>query len=165
MSVDKLVDSTQLDADLTSVANAIRAKSGTSSMLLFPTDFISQISLIPSVRLKTYKKVTFTQTATLASPLTVSLEPGLTNYYILVLIDTRPNAPDSSEYIALQWQMFNLPGYGQSYTGMILRPNGTIGSDVSACGFDASTGVLSMGGPYGHFMAGTTYHVYQFEIG
>ena len=28
MSVDKLVDSTQLDSDLTSVANAIRAKSG-----------------------------------------------------------------------------------------------------------------------------------------
>ena len=29
MAVDKLVDSTQLDADLTSVANAIRTKGGT----------------------------------------------------------------------------------------------------------------------------------------
>lgn len=43
MSVDKLVDSTQLDSDLTSVANAIRAKSGGSSQLAFPAGFVSAI--------------------------------------------------------------------------------------------------------------------------
>lgn len=48
MSVDKLVDSTQLDADLTSVANAIRAKSGGSGQLAFPTDFVGEIGNIPS---------------------------------------------------------------------------------------------------------------------
>lgn len=48
MSVDKLVDSTQLDADLTSVANAIRAKGGTSAALAFPADFVSAIGDIPS---------------------------------------------------------------------------------------------------------------------
>ena len=48
MSVDKLVDSTQLDADLTSVANAIRTKGGTSASLAFPTDFVSAIAAIPS---------------------------------------------------------------------------------------------------------------------
>lgn len=48
MSVDKLVDSTQLDADLTSVANAIRAKSGGSSQLAFPAGFVSEIQAIPS---------------------------------------------------------------------------------------------------------------------
>lgn len=46
MSVDKLVDSTQLDSDLTSVANAIRAKTGGSSKLAFPTDFVSEIGNI-----------------------------------------------------------------------------------------------------------------------
>ena len=46
MSVDKLVDSTQLDADLTSVANAIRTKGGTSASLAFPADFISAINAI-----------------------------------------------------------------------------------------------------------------------
>lgn len=46
MAVDKLVDSTQLDADLTSVAAAIRAKSGTSAELSFPTDFVTAISAI-----------------------------------------------------------------------------------------------------------------------
>ena len=46
MSVDKLVDSSQLDADLTSVANAIRAKSGGSSQLAFPAGFVSEIGNI-----------------------------------------------------------------------------------------------------------------------
>ncbi|MBR2582561.1 MAG: hypothetical protein IKD61_04140, partial [Oscillospiraceae bacterium] len=48
MAVDKLVDSTQLDADLTSVANAIRTKGGTSASLAFPADFVSAIGDIPS---------------------------------------------------------------------------------------------------------------------
>lgn len=46
MSVDKLVDSTQLDTDLTSVANAIRTKGGTSASLTFPSDFVSAINAI-----------------------------------------------------------------------------------------------------------------------
>ena len=44
MSVDKLVDSTQLDSDLTSVANAIRSKTGGSVTLTFPADFVSAIN-------------------------------------------------------------------------------------------------------------------------
>ena len=46
MSVDKLVDSTQLDADLTSVANAIRTKGGTSASLAFPSGFVTAIGNI-----------------------------------------------------------------------------------------------------------------------
>lgn len=46
MAVDKLVDSAQLDADLTSVADAIRAKGGTSADLAFPADFITAIGNI-----------------------------------------------------------------------------------------------------------------------
>ena len=48
MAVDKLVDSTQLDADLTSVANAIRTKGGTSSQLAFPAGFVSAVQAIPT---------------------------------------------------------------------------------------------------------------------
>lgn len=40
------VDSTQLDSDLTSVANAIRAKSGGSGQLAFPAGFVSEIGNI-----------------------------------------------------------------------------------------------------------------------
>jgi hypothetical protein len=43
MAVDKLVDSAQLNADLTSVANAIRTKGGTSWQLAFPAGFVQAI--------------------------------------------------------------------------------------------------------------------------
>lgn len=46
MSADKLVDSTQLDTDLASVASAIRTKGGTSAQLAFPNGFISAIESI-----------------------------------------------------------------------------------------------------------------------
>ena len=48
MAVDKLVDSGQLDSDLTSVANAIRTKGGTSAQLAFPNGFVSAIDAIPT---------------------------------------------------------------------------------------------------------------------
>ena len=48
MALDKLVDSTQLDADLTSVANAIRTKGGTSAQLAFPAGFVSAVEAIPT---------------------------------------------------------------------------------------------------------------------
>ena len=43
MALDKLVDSAQLDADLEDVADAIRAKGGTSAQLAFPSGFVSAI--------------------------------------------------------------------------------------------------------------------------
>ena len=48
MAVDKLVDSSQLDSDLTSVANAIRTKGGTSAQLSFPSGFVSAVQAIPT---------------------------------------------------------------------------------------------------------------------
>lgn len=48
MALDKLVDSTQLDSDLTSVANAIRTKGGTSAQLAFPAGFVSAVQAIPT---------------------------------------------------------------------------------------------------------------------
>ena len=46
MAYDKAVDSTQLDADLTTVADAIRAKGGTTTTLAFPSGFASAIDAI-----------------------------------------------------------------------------------------------------------------------
>lgn len=46
MAYDKLVDSAQLDADLTSVADAIRAKGGTDAQLAFPAGFVSAVQAI-----------------------------------------------------------------------------------------------------------------------
>lgn len=46
MALDKLVDSTQLDSDLTSVADAIRTKGGTSAQLAFPAGFVDAVEAI-----------------------------------------------------------------------------------------------------------------------
>ena len=46
MALDALVDSTQLDSDLTDVADAIRAKTGGTAPLAFPNEFISEIGSI-----------------------------------------------------------------------------------------------------------------------
>lgn len=46
MAVDKLVDSAQLDTDLTAVADAIRTKGGTSASLSFPSGFVDAIEAI-----------------------------------------------------------------------------------------------------------------------
>lgn len=46
MAIDKAVDSAQLDAGLTSVADAIRAKGGSSASLAFPDGFVSAIQAI-----------------------------------------------------------------------------------------------------------------------
>ena len=46
MAIDKLVDSAQLESDLTDIADAIRAKTGGSADLQFPEDFVSEIGSI-----------------------------------------------------------------------------------------------------------------------
>ena len=46
MALDALVDSTQLNSDLTDVADAIRAKTGGTAPLAFPNEFISEIGSI-----------------------------------------------------------------------------------------------------------------------
>lgn len=48
MALDMLVDATQLDAGLSSVADAIRAKGGTSAQLAFPAGFVSAVQAIPT---------------------------------------------------------------------------------------------------------------------
>ena len=115
-------------------------------------------------RLLDYREITFDTTATSSNKVTVQLTP--VDYYgIVVMIDTYPSAPDASEYIALIWQSSKFPEGNGGSQGSILRPAGTIGSDSSMCGYTPSTGSLYFGGSYGHFLAGTKYHVYLFEMG
>lgn len=59
MAYDKLVDSAALDSSLTSIANAIRTKGGTSASLAFPADFVSAINAISGGG-NTFTKSTFT---------------------------------------------------------------------------------------------------------
>lgn len=109
-----------------------------------------------------YEAVTMETTATNNNKYSTTLTPS-SNCIIIVILDTVPSTPDSSEYIALLWYgIFNQYASG-SGQGHIIRPAGTVGTDSAMCSFNTTTGVLQMGGSYGHFMAGTTYHIYQFS--
>lgn len=57
MAIDMLGDFVALGSDLTVVANAIRAKNGTSAQLAFPADFISAIGSISGGWVKTLTAV------------------------------------------------------------------------------------------------------------
>lgn len=85
MAVDKLVDSTQLDADLTSVANAIRTKGGTSASLAFPADFVSAIGAIPTGGGSSVKTGTVTPASRANS---VSFDIGMSSITGLLIIPT-----------------------------------------------------------------------------
>ena len=86
MAVDKLVDSSQLDADLTSVANAIRTKGGTSASLAFPADFVSAIGAIPTGGGGGGVSGTFTP-ASDARSITLTDCIGKTNIFIFPMFD------------------------------------------------------------------------------
>lgn len=102
MAVDKLVDSTQLDADLTSVANAIRAKSGGSSQLAFPAGFVSEIGNIPTGGQSNFTLIgtkVFSNrseyTSTTAEELDTQIVISNTDYafgYVVITCDTQPQS-------------------------------------------------------------------------
>ena len=79
MAVDKLVDSTQLNADLTSVANAIRAKGGTSASLAFPGGFVDAIEDIETGGGVTVSPLSVTANGTYTAPSGEAYSPVTVN--------------------------------------------------------------------------------------
>lgn len=85
MAIDKAVDSTQLNADLTSIANAIRTKGETSAPLAFPNGFISAIqdmqtggvTVVETQDTKGGKIIEISGDATKVEPITIT-ENGIT---------------------------------------------------------------------------------------
>lgn len=97
-----------------------------------------------------------------ASYLPVSLEP-LAQCAILVMVDSVPSPP-SSGYIAMWWSQGRITSSTGDSKGIIMRSDGTFGTDINLCNFNATTGVLKVGGPYGIFPQGATYHIYQYSF-
>lgn len=97
-----------------------------------------------------------------SSYLSVSLEP-LAQCAILVMADSVPSPP-SSGYIAMWWSQGRITSSTGDSKGVIMRTDGTFGTDINLCNFNATTGVLKVGGPYGIFPQGATYHIYQYSF-
>lgn len=89
MALDKVVDSATLDAGLTKIANAIRAKGGTDGTMQFPDEFATLIEAITSggggvdfSPFSSAKFGTFTVTATNQKSVTIS---GLSNCQLFAM--------------------------------------------------------------------------------
>ena len=85
MAIDKLVDSSQLDSDLASVAAAIRTKGGTSASLAFPGGFVSAIQAISGGGGSSAASGTFTPTERV---LTVTFDTGLSTVNNVLILPT-----------------------------------------------------------------------------
>ena len=93
MALDKLVDSTQLDTDLSSVADAIRVKGGTSGQLAFPGGFVSAVQAIPTGTTPTgTKQISITANGTTTEDVTDYASAEIT-----------VNVPSAGDYVAADW--------------------------------------------------------------
>ena len=111
-----------------------------------------------------HERITLVSTATGGNgALDINLIPT-DKCMISVSLADIPSSPDSSEYIALSAMQAQYSTYGFGKYGYILRPAGTVGTD-QWLNFNATTGVLKLGGSYGHLLAGTTYDIYQISMG
>ena len=93
MALDKLVDSAQLDSDLTSVANAIRTKGGTSASLAFPQGFVDAVGAIQAGGGLDYVVQTVTRTS---NTQTVNVDREFNNFLFVAFkpVDKRVRLSD-----------------------------------------------------------------------
>ena len=85
MALDKVVDSAVLDAGMTSVANAIRAKTGNADMLVWPDGFAAAISVIETGGGGKYQAGTLIGDGTANAVIPLEFEP---DFLYIQLTDT-----------------------------------------------------------------------------
>ena len=96
MALDKLVDSAQLDSDLTSVANAIRTKGGTSASLAFPQGFVDAVGAIQAGGGLDYVVQTVTRTS---NTQTVNVDREFNNFLFVAFVKTAPSTYPPHNYV------------------------------------------------------------------
>ena len=101
-----------------------------------------------------YKEFTPETTATSNNKLEIQLQPPVSAaWLLLVWVKEKPAPYENSIALAATANA----GFSGSNFGSLLRADGTIGSDTSEINFNATTGVLKVGGNYAEFPAGLTY--------
>ena len=164
MAVDKLVDSTQLNADLTSVANAIRTKGGTSAQLAFPSGFVSAIGDIQTGGGITSATVLKHETF-VASDVSVTLTLQAATNTVLVIYAVDDINPAASGTRLLAGAVAFVDGTNKTGFGRLIRADGTLGTSSSGGfgTFQAGDHVYPRDG-YSYLEIGKTYEFWQFAF-
>ena len=131
MAVDKLVDSSALDGDLTLVANAIRAKTGRSAALAFPSEFVSEIASIGTASSPWTKvhseQVTANTTGTSAASLKSITISGIYTKSKIIYVRIRDKAGKRAGYFLgsdcffINYQDANSSGSALTYAGRLIH--------------------------------------------
>lgn len=160
MALDKLVDSTQLDSDLTSVANAIRTKGGTSASLAFPADFVSAIAAIPTGGGTQIETGTFTMSgSSQTKTISVSFSPS---HFILYATDGRSAFAASTKRVSAMALFDRSTGWGVRLSTSSKTADAY--ATLSAANFAYADGVLTIDtGSSSHLIGtGKTYRWYAW---
>lgn len=127
MAYDKLVDSAQLNSDLEDVADAIRAKSGGSSQLAFPSGFVSEIGNISSgggdsdIQLISEFDFTVPEQTSAAQTIIIPFSTSTLDYYqgnvpflVYLKSKTEPETPTLRTLVE-RWELFSLHNNHANY--------------------------------------------------
>lgn len=158
MAVDKLVDSTQLGSDLTSVANAIRTKGGTSAQLAFPADFISAINAISGGGGGGATHVQYTATSNATS---AAAGGNTKNWYDTYMA---PNIPSSGNVIVIGFITNNSASGNYGRAMLFLRDSKLSGSNLKIYWRGASGTGATFGTNYDFlWTSGSLFDIYTLE--
>lgn len=155
-------------ADLTSVATAIRAKSGVSSQLTFPSEFVSEIGNIPSGGSDTTPYIIVTGTFT---PVSDTAYLIVENTGITTLLCMETHVDNYSNYLSTDYSKmvlsinYQLPKSivpaGANYNSNLnaVNASGNLDYFTTSVRFDyVSGGTLSFWATGYNFKAGIAYH-------
>ena len=175
MAVDKLVDSSQLNSDLTSVANAIRTKGGTSASLAFPSGFVAAIGDIPTGAKKVTGAFTVGSSETTH---TISFGETLSRYMFLIEMtdDSKTTLASSGNASARSYAFTGLcpsPGINNSAPANCMTPyrikpsTGEMSysqSTVNTAASSISIGCADLNGGAHYLYRGYSYNYYVVEV-
>jgi hypothetical protein len=149
------------DIDLTSVANAIRTKGGTSASLVYPAGYISAINALPTGALQSYKSAVFT------SPGSATLTPD-SGYVGIeeISVEYSPAIYDGAYHTVIVYPVkgdvitLNMDGTNRNYR--VLKISGSVAEvlaqfNAGNCAF-ASSGQVYAGQTLDTFLNSTWYN-------
>lgn len=129
----KAVNSTQLDNDLTTVANAIRAKNGTSSPLAFPDGMASAIAAIPTGGVDLPSLTTGSE----AAEADIRLNKEAINKNGVKIIGTMPNATrtaSATKNSTIQTELVTESGQSKTRNYIAVIPSATTTAGYTSSG-------------------------------
>lgn len=120
MAENKVVNTTQLEADLTSVADAIRAKAGSSDSLAFPDGFAEAIASIGGLpdNITHLATGTYTFASDTAANTTITHNLGVAPHFFMFVKQGSFSAHSSKKRMV--WQLYVNKSIG-SYSGTIIK--------------------------------------------